>query len=461
MLTVSDLFLSNQLQFQYGVYNIIDCGIRTGKTFWAANNLVQFTRDNQLHRVLFLTDTISLKDQIISSYNNCIDADIFWENYGNLTDEDYNKIGIMCYQSLGAKIMREDCEFLRNIDVICWDECDSIFDFATQAFVKARKTDFAKKECTNAEVLAVIQKYSSKKEYMPLIMLGFWEKLVLESRILCIGLSATPERAHAFYDSLVSAANVGKLQAGYRIAEDIYFTNLADHVRELQPLPGRGYWCYSPFIEPNQTIVALAQQRGFRAIELHSPNNTDKPMTPEQMRVYNTIVTTGMVPHEYDFVVVNRALERGITIVDNRFDNIIIDSYDRTDREQAARQAFPYQRHLKVMMSQIPSSYLNCWLSLDECRELAELLGVRETDTANHNNSRTMSWNKLREYLPKFGYEIETKQKRMPDGTLKRHYRITGEWHDVEIVDGNFLQLVDARLTESVPSSDPDPKSDS
>jgi hypothetical protein len=46
MLTVSDLFLSNQLQFQYGVYNIIDCGIRTGKTFWASNNLVQFTRDN-------------------------------------------------------------------------------------------------------------------------------------------------------------------------------------------------------------------------------------------------------------------------------------------------------------------------------------------------------------------------------------------------------------------------------
>ena len=46
------------------------------------------------------------------------------------------------------------------------------------------------------------------------------------------------------------------------------------------------------------------------------------------MRVYNSIVATGKVPFEYDFVVVNKALERGITITDHRFDNVIIDSFD-------------------------------------------------------------------------------------------------------------------------------------
>ena len=55
------------------------------------------------------------------------------------------------------------------------------------------------------------------------------------------------------------------------------------------------------------------------------------------MRVYNIIVTTGMVPMEYDFVVVNKALARGINIVDQRFDTVIIDSYDAADRIQAAR----------------------------------------------------------------------------------------------------------------------------
>jgi len=55
-------------------------------------------------------------------------------------------------------------------------------------------------------------------------------------------------------------------------------------------------------------------------------------MDEEQMRVYNTIVTTGMVPMEYDFIVVNKALARGINIVDRRFDTVIIDSFDAADR---------------------------------------------------------------------------------------------------------------------------------
>ena len=94
---------------------------------------------------------------------------------------------------------------------------------------------------------------------MPIILLGFWEEIVNESRILCIGLSATPERARAYYASLISTSNTGKLEAGYRIAADIYFTNVLDHIRELTPEPGRGYWCYSPYIEPNKGIVAVAR----------------------------------------------------------------------------------------------------------------------------------------------------------------------------------------------------------
>jgi len=91
----------------------------------------------------------------------------------------------------------------------------------------------------------------STKEYMPLILLGQWEDIINEGNILCIGLSATPERARVYYSSLVSASNEGKLEAGYRIAEDIYFTNILDHVKKLYPEPGHGYWCYSPYITPN------------------------------------------------------------------------------------------------------------------------------------------------------------------------------------------------------------------
>lgn len=454
MQTVTDLANTNQLFFRRGTYNIIDCGTRTGKTYWAVNNLQQFTRDGQLNRVLYLVDTMALKDQIIEQYgDSCADADIFWESPSSW-GETVEKIGVMCYQRLGTYFITGRTEFLDNIDVICWDECDSIFDFAAAAFTKARRTDFARKsdgyssDISNEEILHVIQKYSSKKEYMPLIMLGVWENIINTGRIMCVGLSASPERTKMYYSTLVHASNKGKLETGYRIAADIYFTNILDHIRNLEPMPGRGYWCYSPFIEPNKSIVAAARERGFNAIEIHSPNNTDKPMTPEQMKVYNLIVATGMVPMEYDFVVVNKALARGINIIDRRFNNVIIDSYDETDRIQAARQTFEYQRHLKTFCQEIPEQYLNRWLTIPECRQLAEEMAVPSLDKNNKNQSKLMSWNALRECLPAIGYTVEQKKK-MNNGKQQQMCYITGTWHDAKIENNEFMMLFAARNAES------------
>lgn len=442
--TVSDLQEQNKLIFRRGDYNILDCGVRTGKTYWAVNNLQQFTRDGQLNRILFLVDTTALKDNIIEQYaDSCANADLLWEN-PSFWGESINKIGVMCYQGLGARVLKDDLKFLENIDVICWDECDSVFDFATQAFVRARKTDFARRDVSNMEVLSVIQSFSTKKEYMPLIILGAWERFIEDGRIMCIGLSASPERAYAYYKSLVSASYQGKLEVGYRLANDIYFTNVIQHVNELVPEPDKGYWCFSPLIEPNQRLVEAARARGFNAIELHSPNNLEKPMTQEQMRVYNMIVATGMVPPEYDFVIVNKALARGITIVDQRFNHLIVDSINQVDRIQAARQTFQYQRHLKVFAPEIPPEFLNTWLTVEQCRNLAEYMSVPELDKANKNTARTMTWNKLKEYLPAMGYQVEGKKKRI-DGKLTQCYYIAGEWHDVELQDNDFLALVEAQ----------------
>lgn len=442
--TVTDLQEQQKLNFRRGDYNILDCGIRTGKTYWAINNLAQFTRDGNLNRILFLVDTTALKDQLLNEYGDtCVEADEFWEpSRAAWTGED-KKIGVMCYQRLGQKCLKNDLRFLNEIDVICWDECDSIFDFATQAFVKARKTDYGRG--SNAEVLVDIQKHSTKKDYMPLVLLGEWERIVNDGRIMCIGLSASPERAYAYYKSLVSASYKGKLEANYRATEDIYFFNLKEHCKQLVPLPNKGYWCYSPFIKSNQALVRIMNDHGFSAIEIHSPNNEDYPLDEEQRRTWNMIVTTGMVPPEYDFVIVNKALARGITITDARFDNVIIDSFYLEDRVQAARQVFHYQRHLKTFAPPIPEEYLNKWLTVSECRELAEQLGIPDTDKANKNSSKPMTWNKLKDFLPSFGYSVEQKRK-MLNGKQQQAYFISGEWHDIEIEDTNFLQLVEAKL---------------
>ena len=348
----------------------------------------------------------------------------------------------MCYQSFGMKVLRGDLSFLENIDCICWDECDSIFDFAAAAFAKARKSDFARDETTNEEILAVIQKYSSKKDYMPLVLLGEWEKIVNQNRIMCIGLSATPERARAYYYTLTSSANVGKLQVSYRQAEDIFFYNLREHIKQLIPEPGRGYWCYSPWILENKNIVDLANSLGFHAIELHSSNNIEHPMTEEQRRVSDIILTTGMVPIEYDFIIVNKAFERGYNIRDQRFNQLIINSTNQTEREQAARMTHNYTRALRAYAPPVPDEYLKVWLPLEKCRELAETMAVPETD--KNNSGKIMTWNKLKDFLPFMGYTIENK-KRKNKGKVQQCYFISGSWKDVEIIDGNFMTLANAK----------------
>lgn len=445
-LTVSDLQLQNKLKFRRGAYNILDCGIRTGKTYWAINNLKQFTRDGRLNRILFLTDTTNLKNAIITEYSNeCVEVDDMWIAR-NSWGEQENKIGIMCYQALAAKAVKDDLEFLEEIDAICWDECDSIFDFAVDAFAIARKTDYARKNISNAEVLNAIQTFSSNQRYSTLVLLGAWEKIIKDNRIMCIGLSASPERANQFYQTLVSASYEGKLETGYRESEAIYYKNLLEHVELLNPEPDHGYWCYSPRIDYNKAVVRKTSDLGFNSIELHSENNSNKPLDAEQRRVLKSIIETGMVPEPYDFVIVTKALMRGINILDKRFDRLIIDSYVATDRLQAGRQTFPYKRHLKIYAPEIPEEYLNRWLTVDECRELAEYMAVPEEIDKN-NNGKILTWNRLKEALPEIGYTVEGKRKRLNGSkNAQQCYLISGEWKDVIISEKGFLELATAKM---------------
>ena len=140
-----------------------------------------------------------------------------------------------------------------------------------------------------------------------------------------------------------------------------------------------------------------------------------------------------------------QTLQRGITIIDQRFDQVIIDSVNHVDRIQAARQTFQYQRHLKVFAPEIPPEFLNAWLTLDQCRQLADYMGVPEMDKANKNTNRIMTWNKLKDYLPMIGYSVECNKHKRLNGKAQTCYFISGEWHDVEIADNEFLSLVAAR----------------
>lgn len=209
--------------------------------------------------------------------------------------------------------------------------------------------------------------------------------------------------------------------------EDKRFHNLEDYISKLHPEPNKGYWCYSPLIAENKSIVQLANQLGFNAIELHSLNNEEFPMDDEQRRVANIIITTGMVPIDYDFVIVTNAFEKGIKVQDARFNQLIINSIGIVAREQSYGLTCPYQRALKVPFPPIPEKYMNKLLDLKACRELANELRVRVRDITN--SGKIMTWNALKECLKDHGYNYELKKKKT-EGKLQTYYIITGNWKE-------------------------------
>lgn len=234
--------------------------------------------------------------------------------------------------------------------------------------------------------------------------------------------------------------------------EDTFFTDIEKVIKTLSPEKNTGIWCYGSRIRSNQEIVAHAEARGFKAIELHSKNNDDFPLTSEQRRVMDIIIHTGMVPYEYDFVVVNSALLRGFSLQDRRFTLLIVNSLNTVAQEQAGRMVFPYSRALKTYAEAIDDKYLNRWLTLDECRDLAEEMAVpvpsksKKHLTYVDEKIEPMSWNKLKDFLPSIGYEVEKNRKVLEkNGKQQIVYRITGEWQPFIPTDEDFLAMLEEK----------------
>ena len=99
----------------------------------------------------------------------------------------------------------------------------------------------------------------------------------------------------------------------------------------------------------------------------------------------------------------------------------------------------------------MPEEYKDRWLTTDECRALAEQLAIPDINLGEKKGKsvaggRLMSWNRLQQILPSMGYTIEKKRRRVVGNNATICYRITGDWHDVELVaDGDFMTLAAAK----------------
>lgn len=125
------------------------------------------------------------------------------------------------------------------------------------------------------------------------------------------------------------------------VAKSTYYIN---HIEQIRPhlkakLEGFNYYGYkglafSKLISDQKVIADIAREEGYKPIVLWSINNEDK-MNEEQIRVRNQVLSTGLIPNEYNLLIINGSMQEGWDLNDPDMKLAIMDTTDITEQIQA------------------------------------------------------------------------------------------------------------------------------
>ena len=374
------------------------------------DRILNFSRAKK--HVLYLIHNSLMRDKIVAA--NPESAVVFdsadslsgWFDYRNnktwTGDVDEDKVHVMCYQTFAALLRKQGSEWLRDIDLIIWDEFDDIHGYYKKDIQMLKKVlpNFSE------ERLA-----SLLQEGKPNSVVNFVyqiKTMVLDpGQITLLAVSASPERAALYFRDYINYILKGQLEEKYFAQETYYINNVCDAIKEGIIKKGRKYWCFTTFIHDGFRIATVGESRGLRCLVLWSERNEQWQhlMTPERREALRCIENEEDLPAEYDMIIITAAGNRGFNIYDTSFQDWICDSTEYEAIAQYMRARFsPARQYLlngakgvvEFTQNGFPSDYYE-WHSLDELREL-----VREKPifTKDDRSRKLLSFNAVKKEYP-------------------------------------------------------------
>lgn len=131
-------------------------------------------------------------------------------------------------------------------------------------------------------------------------------------KTLVVGITATPD--------LLEKLNCPRKSIQYDATDIRHYTEdkiipYASIVQLIQEIPlGQKGALYVPTIRDMKKYEKIVRERGFNPICVWSITNEDHPMTEEQHRVREYVLTEEAIPDQYDFFILNASLETAINI---------------------------------------------------------------------------------------------------------------------------------------------------
>lgn len=339
---------------QPGQFNVIKAPCGTGKTtFMFDDRILQFSRAKK--HVLYLIQNKVTRDFI--AHEHVDKAIVFTDGAASkgwfdkrkglwTTDEDEDYIHVMCYQTFAALLRNEGTDWLKDIDLIVWDEFDDFRPYYEREMkaIKKMLPNFSKEKLT-----ALLQE--GKTTSVVNFIYQLKTAVLDEAKIRLIAISATPEFAAGYFSEYLNYILTGKLECINDAKATIFIHSVVSAINDksIAPHGGRRYWCYTKYVHEALAIESAARANGFNTISLWSEANPDhrEEYTEEKARVTKIIRDEHVIPQPYDFVVTTGTLGRGVDVFDTSVQDWICNSYDYEEIVQSNRARFaPERRYL-------------------------------------------------------------------------------------------------------------------
>ena len=348
---LSQIITDDDLQkIKPGSFNILAAPRGWGKTtFMFDDRILKFSRGRK--HVIYLVHTKTMRDNICNLYPQVATAFVDTQIDGWFThrkksmwssEEDINLIHVMCYQTFAA-LLRQDIEWLEDIDLIVWDEFDDIHQYYQNEIRRVHK-QFPD---LNEERLAALLQEGKKTSVVAFIYAI--HTLILEpARIRLIAISATPEVAAPLFSDHINYILNGRLCEIFDARETIYVESVSAALADGLLVPNAEIcpWVFTPRIGDVLRLAEMFKAKGFNVLTYWSWENPDwkNYVTDEMRRDCEIMNNTGYVPQQYNCVITNQAAGRGLNIYDKRFQDWLCESRTYCDIGQFIRARYQPER---------------------------------------------------------------------------------------------------------------------
>ena len=393
-----------------GQFNILKAPRGWGKTtFMFDDRILNFSRAKK--HILYLIHNTLMRDKIAAS--NPEKAVIFegsnpsaWFDYRKKkiwnSENDDDRVHVMCYQTFAALLRKEGCEWLNDIDLIIWDEFDDIRTYYKKDIQMLKK---ALPNFSEERLASLLQ------EGKPNSVVNFVyqiKTMILDpGKIRLLAVSASPERAALYFRDYINYILKGQLEEKFFAKETYYINSVCDAIKDGTIHKGRKYWCFTTFITDGFRIAAMGESRGLKTIVLWSDRNEDWKhlMTDERKEALRRIEAEEDLSEEYDMVIITAAGNRGLNVYDTSFQDWICDSTEYEPLAQYMRARFSPARQYLLKNAKgvidfnqkgFPADYYE-WHTLDELRVLVK---EKPIFTKDQNRRKLLSFNAVKKEYP-------------------------------------------------------------